>query len=189
VFVDYLTLMLLNMVVGLVLFSLFMWRFIEKSPKKLVPGFLLTGFIALATGLPMTLTWPLPQAYNIPYGELTVALGGLLFVTGISLIAGWDLLSIGIYAFFVGAASIVLAIRFLALNLTNEPVVAFLGLLLTGATAILALPALAMPKQKWLRWLVALAALASAVIWAIVVFPAYWQHMEDFAKYAPGGAK
>jgi putative membrane protein len=179
--------MLLNMVVGLVLFSLFMWRFIEKSPKKLVPGFLLTGFIALATGLPMTLTWPLPQAYNIPYGELTVALGGLLFMTGISLIAGWELLSIGIYAFFVGVVSVILSIRFLALNLTQGPVLAFLGLLLTGATAILALPALAWPKQKWLRWLVALGALASAVAWAIVVFPAYWQHMADFAKWPGAG--
>ncbi|MGA2977301.1 MAG: DUF981 family protein [Spirochaetia bacterium] len=187
-FIDFLTLMLTNMVVALILFALFMWRFIDKDPKKILPGFLLTGLIALVAGFRMIFTWPLPGAYNIPYGELTVMFGGILFATGIAVAFGWDLISIGVYAFFVGVVSVLLGVRVLNLKLTSEPLAAAGGFAITGVTAILTLPALALPKLKWLRWLVALAALASAVVWAIVGLPAYWQHMDAFAKW-PGGSK
>ncbi len=188
-FIDWLTLMLLNMMVALVLFALFMWRFIEKNPKWSIPGFLLTGFIALVTGFRMAFNWPLPGPYNIIYGELTVLFGGFLFMTGLALHFGWNLVSIGVYSLFAGAASILLGVRILNMNLTTEPVVAALGFIITGATAVLALPALAMPKVKVLRWIAALAALASALIWIIVGFPAYWQHIDAFSKWAPGGGK
>lgn len=188
-FLDWLTLMLLNMMVALVLFALFMGRFIEKDPKKSIPGFLLTGFIALVTGFRMVFTWPLPGAYNIIYGELTVLFGAFLFMAGISVAFGWNLITIGIYSFFAGAASVLLGIRILNLNLTSEPLVAAAGFILTGATAIITLPALAFPKMKWIRWLVALAALVSALIWIVVGFPAYWQHIDAFSKWAPGGGK
>jgi hypothetical protein len=47
------------------------------------------------------------------------------------------------------------------------------------------MPALAFPKLKWLRLLVALGALGSALIWILVGFPAYWAHIEAFGKWAP----
>ena len=188
-FIDFLSLMLINMVVALVLHALFMWRFIDKDPKKIAPGFLLTGFIALVTGFRMIFTWPLPGAYNIMYGETTVLIGGFFFMAGLVTVFGWDLLTVGIYAFFAGAVSVLLGIRILDLNLTSEPLVAALGFVVTGATAILTLPALVFPKVKWIRWIVALAALASAVIWVVVCFPAYWGHIAAFAKWPPGGPK
>jgi putative membrane protein len=188
-FVDWLTLMLLNMMVALVLFGWFMWRLIEKEPKKIIPGFLLTGAIALITGFRMVFNWPLPGPYNIIYGELTVLFGAFLFMAGLAVHFGWNLISIGIYALFAGAASILLGIRILNMNLTSEPLVAALGFILTGATAVGTFPALALPKMKWIRWLVALAALGSAVIWIVVGFPAYWGHIDAFSKWAPGGGK
>ena len=184
-FIDFLTLMLINMVVALVLLALFMGRYFEKDRKKIVPGFLLTGFIALVTGFHMIFTWPLPGAYNIIYGEMTVLLGGFFFAAGLSLVFGWELLTIGIYSFFAGAVAVLLGIRILNLNLTSEPLAAAGGFVLTGVTAILTLPALAVPKMKWIRWLVALVALVSAVIWIIVCFPAYWGHIDAFSKWAP----
>ena len=81
-FIDFLTLMLTNLVVALVLFALFIGRLIDKEPKKVVPGFLLTGFIALITGFRMIFTWPLPGPYNFPYGEMTIFYGGFFFMAG-----------------------------------------------------------------------------------------------------------
>jgi putative membrane protein len=188
-FIDFLTLMLINMVAAFVMFTLFMGFSFEKNPKKFIPGFLLTGAIALVTGFRMIFTWPLPGAYNIMYGELTVLLGAFFFVTGLALQFGWELLTIGIYSFFAGAVAIILGVRILNLNLTSEPLVAAAGFILAGITAMLTLPALALPKWKWLRWLVALAAIGTAVIFCVVVFPAYWGHIESFGKWPPGGPK
>ncbi len=185
VFIDWLSLLLVNMMVALVLHALFMGRFIEKEPKKIIPGFLLTGAIALIAGFRMVFNWPLPGPYNIIYGELSVLFGGFLFMAGLAVAFGWDLITIGIYALFGGAVSVLLGIRILNLNLTSEPLVAAAGFIITGATAILTLPALAWPKMKWLRLLVALGALVSALIWILVGFPAYWAHIEAFAKWVP----
>jgi putative membrane protein len=184
-FVDYLTLMLLNMVVALVLFAWFMTLGFEKNQKRFVPGFLLTGFIGLVTGLHMIFRWPLPGSFNIMFGEPTVMLGGFFFVAGLALLLGWDLLTIGLYALFCGAAVVLLGVRILNMNLTQEPIIAAIGYFLTGATAIATFPALALPSWKWLRWLVALAAIGSAVIWIIVGYPSYWAHMAAFGKWAP----
>ena len=188
-FVDWLTLLLVNMVAAMAIHALFMARFMEKDPKKLIPGFLLTGAIALLAGFRMVFTWPLPGSYNIIYGELSVLLGGFFFTTGLSLAFGWDLISIGIYAFLGGAVSILMGAKILVNNLTSEPLVAALGFFVTGATAVGTLAALALPKWKWVRWLVALGAAGSAVIWILVGFPAYWQHIDAFSKWAPGGQK
>jgi len=184
-FVDWLTLLLLNMTVAFVLYALFMWRFIEKDSKKIIPGFLLTGAIALIAGFRMAFNWPLPGPFNIIYGELSVLFGGFLFMAGLAVAFGWDLLTIGIYALFGGAASILLGVRILNLNLTPEPLPVAAGFIITGATAILTMPALAFPKVKSLRIIVALGALVSALIWAFFTFTAYWGHIEAFGKWAP----
>jgi putative membrane protein len=184
-FIDWLTLLLLNMMVALVLHALFMGRFIEKDPKKIIPGFLLTGAIALIAGFRMVFTWPLPGAYNIIYGELSVLFGGFLFMAGLAVYFGWDLLTIGIYALFGGAVSILLGVRIWVSSMTSEPLVAGLGFVVTGAAAVLTLPGIAFPKMKWIRWLAALAALGGAVIWILVGFPAYWAHIDAFGKWAP----
>ena len=186
-FIDYLTVMLINMVAAFVIHGLFIGRWMDTDPKKAVPGYLLTGFIALATGFQLIFTWPLPGAYNILFGDLTVLLGGFLFVAGLSLQFGWNLVTLGIYAFLAGAVAEVLAVRVLTLPMTSQPLASAAGYAVTGLTALLTLPVLLFPKQKWLRVLVMIAAFLSALAWALVVYPAYWTHMESFAKWPAGG--
>ena len=68
-FIDYITLMLINMVAGLVLLADFVYRGLDgANPKRWIPGFGLVGAIALVTGLHMTLTWPVPGSFNISFG-------------------------------------------------------------------------------------------------------------------------
>jgi putative membrane protein len=184
-FIDYLTLMLTNMAVGLVLFALYMVFFFEKDSKKVVPGFLIVGAIALITGFKMIFTWPLPGSFNIAYGEPTVLLGAFLFMAGLAINFGWDLLTIGIYSAFAGAATILLGIRIFSLSMGSNPLEAALGFIGSGATAILALPAIALPRMKWIRWIAALAAIVTAVAWVYVAGTAYWGHLSSFGKWAP----
>lgn len=184
-FIDYLTLMLTNLVVALVLFALFIGRLIDRDAKKVVPGFLLTGFVALVTGLRMVFTWPLPGPYNFAYGEMTVLYGGFFFMAGLAIAIGWDLITIGIYAFFAGIAAVIIGIRILGLGLTNEPFLAFAGFLLTGIAAILTLPALFFKEAKVLRVILAILLLVCAVIWAFTGYAAYWGHFDAFAKWLP----
>jgi putative membrane protein len=188
-FIDFLTLMLTNLVVALVLFALFIGRCIDTNPKLVIPGFLLTGFIALATGFRMIFTWPLPGPYNFPYGEMTIFYGGFFFMAALALIFGWDLITIGIYAFFAGIAAVIVGVRILNLNLTSEPLLAAGGFVLTGLSSILTLPALFFKKARLLRIILAVILLVCAVIWAFTGYAAYWQHFDAFAKWTPATMK
>jgi putative membrane protein len=184
-FIDYLTLMLANMAAALFLLSLYFVFFFEKDPKKAVPGFLITGGIALVTGLAMSLTWPLPGSYNIAFGEPTVLLGALFFMAGLAINFGWELLTVGIFAFGAGAVAIFLGIRILDLRMTTEPEAASIGYILTGLAALLALPAIALPRMKWIRWVAAIVALVAAGIWVFVAFSSYWVHLKNFGTWTP----
>lgn len=184
-FVDYLTLMLVNLVAGLVLLAVFLVFFAERDGKKLVSGFLLTGFIGIVTGLPLTLSWPLPGSHNIAFGETALLFGGLFFFAGIALHKDWDLLGLGIYAVLGGAVAVIIGARILNLGMTQEPVIAFLGYLFTGIGAILTLPAYLLRKNLAFRVVVALVLLAGAAVWALTGFGSYWAHLESFSKYLP----
>jgi putative membrane protein len=184
-FVDYLTLMLANMGAALFLLALYMAFFFEKDPKKAVPGFLLTGGLALITGLMMSLTWPLPGSNNILMGEPTVLLGAVFFMAGLSLHFGWNLLTVGVFAFGSGGVAILLGIRILDMNLTKEPVLAAIGYIVAGLAAVLSLPAIALPKMKWIRWVVAIVAVVAAGIWVFTAFTSYWAHIDSFKTWKP----
>ncbi len=65
--IDYIALMLINTVAGLVLLADFVYRGLDGANlKRWIPGFGLVGAIALATGLPMTF----PVALTFPLGGL-----------------------------------------------------------------------------------------------------------------------
>ncbi len=184
-FIDYLTIMLANMAAALFLFALYVVFFFEKDPKKAVPGFLLTGGLALITGLAMTLTWPLPGSANILFGEPTALLGAVFFMAGLSLHFGWNLLTVGVFALGSGAAAILLGFRILDMNLTKEPAVAAVGYFLAGLVGVLTLPVVALPKWKWVRWVAAIIAVLGAALWIFMAFTSYWGHIQAFAKWAP----
>lgn len=185
-FIDYLALMLINMVIALVLFAWFFFKHLEEGRKVMAPGFLMTGFISIVTGFFTITHWPLPSSYNVVYGEPAVLFGVLFFTAGLALLFDWDLTSLGIFAFISGVVAVIVGIRMLTLNMSKEPAVTMLGFLLTGIVGIAALPGYWLRKYPIIRILVALAALGAAVIWAINGFGAYWGHPASFIKYAPG---
>ena len=184
-FVDYLTLMLVNMAAGLAVLALFVLKYIDGDRKKLAPGLLVSGFVALVTGLHMIFAWPIIGSYNIPFGEMSVLFGVLLLGGAIAMLAGWDLLSLGIYATFAGASAIFLGIRMLSLGMTNEPLVSSGGFALTGLVGLLSLPIYYLRKRRVVRILGAIALFGAAAIWITFAFLGYWAHLEVFAKWAP----
>ncbi|PSN15746.1 hypothetical protein C7293_05900 [filamentous cyanobacterium CCT1] len=186
-FIDYITLMLINMVAGLVLLADFVYRGLDGvNLKRWIPGFGLVGAIALVTGLHMTLTWPVPGSFNISFGETTVLFGGLYVAAAIAIAQGWDLLSLAVYAFFAGLTAIVVGARIINLGQTNQPLVAGLGFLLTGLGGVLAAPTLVyLRNNKTWRTVGAVVLLVAALIWAIIGFRGYWGHMEGFSDWQP----
>lgn len=96
-FINYITLMLINMVAGLFILASFVYQDLaEIYPKRWIPGFGMTGAIALATGLHMIWTWPVPGSFNIAYGEMSVLFGTLFLGASLALAFGWDLITVAI---------------------------------------------------------------------------------------------
>lgn len=184
--VNYLTLMLVNMVAGLVMLATFVYQGLDGNQKRWIPGFGMTGAIALATGLPMIWTWPLGGSFNVAFGETTV-LFGILFVTAaLALALNWDLLTITFYAFFAGLTAILVGARIINLGLTLRPLVAGLGFILTGLGGVLAAPTLVYFKDNrpW-RLVGAAVLLVAALIWAVIGYMTYWGHLESFQDWQP----
>jgi len=184
-FIDYLTLMLINLAAGLFTMAVFVVWFLNGDRKKVVPGLLVTGFVSFVTGLHEIFTWPIIGSYNIPFGEMAVFFGVLFFAVGIAILKDWDFLSLGIYAVFAGAASIVLGIRIYSLKMTSEPLLAMAGFVLTGLLGVLALPAYVLRKSVVVRILAALGLVGASDIWAILGYLAYWAHLANFSKWVP----
>ncbi len=184
-FIDYLTVMLINMAAGLAILALFVLKYLNGDRKKLAPGFLVSGFVALVTGFHEIFTWPIVSSYNIPFGEMSVLYGVLMLAGGVALFRSWELLSLGIYATFAGAASIFLGIRLFSLKMTSEPLVAMGGFALTGLMGVLSLPVYYLRQSKVVRILATIALFGAAAIWTAFAFLGYWAHLENFAKWTP----
>ena len=190
--IDYLTLMLVSMTAGLFLLAYYVYRGIgTENTKWWVPGFAMTGFIAVITGLHMSLTWPLSGSYNIAFGEMSVLFGILFLGAALALWKGWEMRTVSIYAFFAGFAAVVVGARVISLGMTNRPEVSGIGFILTGLGGLfawlccLAEPILGLGTNRILRAIGALVLIAAAVIWAFTGYLAYWEHLESFAKWVP----
>jgi putative membrane protein len=186
-FVDYITLMLINMVSGLTILAHYVYTGLEQpNQKRWIPGFGITGAIAFVTGLHMTLTWPVTGSFNIAFGETSVLFGSLFIGTAIALAQGWELIELAIYAFFSGLVSIVIGARLINLGLTLQPLISGLGFLLTGFSGICALPTLLYFRnnRSW-RTLGTVVLLTAALIWAIIGYQAYWMHLDGFRQWNP----
>jgi putative membrane protein len=178
-FVDYVSLMLVNMTGGLVVLALFLLKDIDKQNNQFwAPAFALPGIIAIVCGFAMIFTWPLPSPYNIAYGEPSVLLGFLFITAAWSLAKGWELYPLGIYAFFAGLVGVVIGIRFIHLGLTPTPFISGLGFILTGSGGVFAELVILNRRKKWLRVIGALVLLASAANWAMTACLAYWFHLK-----------
>jgi putative membrane protein len=185
-FIDYITLMLINMAAGLFLLSYFLYQGLDSpNQKQWIPGFGMTGGIALATGLHMIWTWPIAGSFNIAFGETTVLFGIIFITAALALAQGWELLTVAIYAFFAGISAMVIGLRIINLSLTNQPLLSGVGFILTGLGGVLAAPTLYLKTNRTWRLLGASVLVVAALIWAFTGYLAYWNHLEGFQKWVP----
>jgi putative membrane protein len=142
-FIDYLTLMLINLAAGLAMLAAYVYLGLGGSnQRRWISGFGVVGAIALVTGLHMTFTWRIPVSFNIAFGETTALFGFLFVATSLTLAMGWELLTLGIYGFFAGLVPLVIGFRFINLGLTPIAVPAGIGFILVGLGVIFAAPTL-----------------------------------------------
>ncbi len=179
-FIDYVTLMLVNMTAGLVVLACFLWRDVALSENRArwAPAFAAAGLVGTVCGFAMTFTWPLPGPYNIAFGEMSVLLGVLFLGAAWANAKGWDLRPLGVYALLAGAAAVLIGIRIIDLGLTAKPMLSGVGFILTGLGGVFALPALVFEKHAWLRRIGTIVLLAAAAIWAWTGYMAYWMHLK-----------
>lgn len=186
-FIDYVALLLVNMVAAYLILAGYVYKGIDDpDQKKWAVGFGMTGVIALVFGAVMCFTWPLPGPYNSAYGEMSVLLGTILLATAFALANGWNLMIIAVYAFFAGAAAIVIGVSIIVLKLTLEPLIAGIGFIVSGAAGVLAAPTLMYFRgNKAFRLAAAVVLVVAGLIWAATAYPAYFMHMSAFAKWLP----
>lgn len=185
-FIDYLAMLLINLVAALSLVAIYLVFGIDKpDQRRWAPGFGLAGLVFFVAGFHMLFNWPLPSSYNIAFGSGAVLFGTVLFGAAVAQAFGWDLVSMAIYATFAGLAAIDLGIRIITLGMTQQPLLAGVGYILAGLTGAFALPAWWLRRQLWLRVLLAVIPTAAAVIFAITGYGAFWEHLSSFAGWAP----
>jgi putative membrane protein len=185
-FVDYLAMMLINLVAALSLVAIYLVFGIDKpDQRRWAPGFGLAGLVFFVAGFHMLLNWPLPGSYNIAFGSGAVLFGTVLFGAAVAQALGWDLVTIAIYAVFAGLAAIDVGIRMITLGMTTQPALAGAGYILAGLSGVFALPVWWLRRQLWLRVLLAVIPTAAAVIFAITGYGAIWEHLQNFASWSP----
>jgi len=186
-FIDYLTLVMINLVAGSVLLAYYLWKGMdEKDQRPYASAFFIVGLVGLVTGLQLSFTWPLPGSFNVGYGDAAALFGAVYLATGIALSQGWDLVPVTIYSFFAGIDAIIVGFSLYANKLGQEPLLAAFGFILAGLGGVLAFPFLQWFKDnKAVRWIAILVLLVTAAIWAVSFYGALWAHMTAFAKYVP----
>ena len=177
--IDYVTLLLINMVSALVVLAFFLWWGLgREDARHWAPVFGISGLVATVAGFAMTFTWPIPEPFSTAYGEMSVLLGVLFLGAAWAIARGWNLLPLGIYAFFSGLVAIVIGVRLIHLSLTPMPSVPGAGFILTGLGGVCAWIVLWKPDTKALRLAGGLVMLAAASSGRFTAFMAYWSHMK-----------
>jgi putative membrane protein len=177
--IDYVTLMLVNMIAGLVVLALFLWwGFGCEDRRHWAPALALPGVVATVSGFAMASTWPIPEPYSMAFGEMSVFFGVLFLGAAWALACRWSLVPLGIYAFFPGAAAILLGVRLIDLSLTRMPWLSGIGFVVTGVGGLFAGVTLLLGRYKVLRIAGGLVMLAAAALWVPTGYIAYWDHMK-----------
>jgi putative membrane protein len=186
-FIDFLTLVMINLVAGTVLLVYYLWKGIdEKDQRPFAAAFGVVGLVGMVTGLELSFTWPLPGSFNVGYGDTSALFGTVFLGAAIALSQNWELLPVSIYAFFAGIDAVIVGIRILVLGLGQEPLVAAIGFVLSGLGGIFAFPFLKWFKNnKAVRYIGVIVLLLAALIWAVTFYNALWAHLASFAKWVP----
>jgi putative membrane protein len=186
-FIDFLTLVMINLVAGTTLLAYYLWKGMdEKDQRPYAAAFFATGLLSLITGLQISFTWPLPGSYNVGYGDTATLFGVVFLATSIALWQGWDLIPVSIYAFFAGIDAIIVGFRIWSLQLTKEPLISAIGFVLAGLGGLSTFPFFMWFKEnKTVRWIGIALLVVTAVLWAVTFYGSLWGHLESFGKWVP----
>jgi len=162
-FIDFLTLVMINLVAGTVILAFYLWKGLdEKDQRPYAAAFFATGLIGLITGLQLSFTWPLPGSYNVAFGDTSTLFGVVFLATALALWQGWSLLPVSIYAFSA------------------------IGFFLAGLGGVGAFPFFMWFKDnKTVRWVAIAVLVATAALWAFTFYGSLVGHMAGFAKWVP----
>lgn len=179
-FIDYLTIMLIDLAGGLINLTWFLWKLNKpKEYSKFVSGFLLVGILGLLTSLPMVLTWPLPGSYNIAFGEPMLLFSLIFLLLAISIIKQWPWDGIVVFAVLGSIMAIVIGIAIYSFNLTNTPFFAMMGYLMTAFGALISSYLVYRPKNKPLLILATILFVLSTILWLYIGYYAYYMHLSS----------
>ena len=186
-FIDFLTLVMINLIAGTVLLAFYLWKGIdEKDQRPYAAGFFAAGLISLITGLQLSFTWPLPGSYNIAFGDTSTLFGVVFLATSLALWQDWDLIPVSIYAFFAGAEAILVGYVIMSQKLTQEPLLSAIGFFLAGLGGVGAFPFFMWFKDnKAVRWVAIAILVVTAALWAVTFYGSVIGHMASFAKWVP----
>ncbi len=185
-FIDYVTLLLINMVAGLAVLAHFIYKGLHVDDKRgWAPAFAITGLIATVAGFHMVFNWPIVGSYNSAFGECSVLFGSIYLAAALAMSFGWPLDAVALYAFFGGALSILAGVRIIHLQLTAAPLLSGAGFVLTGLGGVFALVALRNRYVRLVRVAGAAVMSAAAIIWALTAYMAFWMHLSSFSKWVP----
>lgn len=186
-FIDFLTLVMINMVAGTALLAYYLWKGMDEADQRpYAAAFFGVGLLSLVTGLQLSFTWPLPGSYNVGYGDTTTLFGVVFLGTAIALWQGWNLLPVAIYAFFAGVDAVLVGARIWSLQMTKEPLMSAIGFILAGLGGVFSAPFFMWFKNnKTVRMLGVLLLVVTAVLWAVTFYGSLWGHLASFSKWVP----
>ncbi len=185
-FIDFVTLMLINTAAGLTILACFVyWGLSDQDQERWAPAFAAPGFVSLIAGLHMIFNWPLPGPYNSAFGEMSVLFGALFLGTALALWKGWNKIPLAIYGFFAGLFAIAAGIRFIDLGLTMKPALTGVAFICAGLGGVFALPTLYLRTNKNVRLIGAIVLMIAAGILALTGYMGLWMHMQGFEKWMP----
>jgi len=186
-FIDYLTLIMINMVAGTAILAYYLWKGIdEKDQRPYAAAFFGVGLLSLITGLHLSFTWPLPGSYNVGYGDTTTLFGVVFLITAIALWQGWDLAPVAFYSFFAGIDALIVGFRIFSLQLTKEPLMSAVGFILAGLGGLGALPFFMwFRNNRMVRMAGVLLLVVTALLWAVTFYGSLWGHLDSFSKWVP----
>lgn len=184
-FINYVSLMLVNLVAGLAILAGFVHDLDKSERRRWVPAFAVVGFVQTVTGLHMIWNWPLPGSHNMAFGEVSVLLGVLWLGTALAESRGWDLLPLTVYGAFAGLAAILVGLRIMDLGMTRSPALSGIGYILPGLAGVLSIPGYLLRSNRLVRLAGVLVLAVAALLWAVVAYGAYWGHVADYANWVP----
>ena len=186
-FIDYLTVVMINLVAGSALLAYYLWRGIDEADQRpYAAAFFGVGLLSLVTGLNLSFNWPLPGSYNVGYGDTTTLFGIVFLSTALALWNGWNLVPVAIYAFFAGIDAIIVGLRIFSLQLTKEPLISAVGFILSGLGGVASAPFfLWFRNNRTVRLVGVLLLVVTAAIWGVTFYGSLWGHLASFSKWVP----